>query len=324
MTGPAQACARIGCTKRGALTDHQRCPECGFPTRVATTVAPPVSADEPEWPAARVQRQYAPPGLFDAPAVADVQPPTSGGRGPKPTPTPVAMWINAIFFAPLFGLGLITLQFQFARNRRRALAYNIPTTKYVVPWLVGFWPIVALAIFAAVHQGASTSSNAVPGIGLTQSTTTNSAGQPSAQASGSLPTILAGTSAAVDLSADTDPLGPGVDSGVTIAAGQTLVVSATGDATYGADADTTCTGTPTVDPRGDRQLNGSSCPPKFDPAMPVPTAPVGALIARVGGGDWFSPAEPTVAQTSGRVFLGFNDSTVSDNTGGYSVQLQVR
>jgi hypothetical protein len=61
------------------------------------------------------------------------------------------------------------------------------------------------------------------------------------------------------------------------------------------------------------------------PNYPVPTAPVGALIARVGDG---APFLIGMARTSftmqgnGRLYLGINDDDVRDNSGAYQVNIQ--
>jgi hypothetical protein len=165
MTDQMSTCTSDACAKKGVGTWKEHCSMCGLPTsrEAATTTdvgAPAlVSAPPPPPPA------YAPPatrtdGAFARLTAPQQQPRQAalGRSGPLPNPKPVAMWINAVFLAPLFGLGLLALQFQFARNFRRAKAHGLPRTRYVVPWLVGFWPVVVLIVIAAANIGSSSSS----------------------------------------------------------------------------------------------------------------------------------------------------------------------
>jgi hypothetical protein len=67
---------------------------------------------------------------------------------------------------------------------------------------------------------------------------------------------------------------------------------------------------------------GHSCARKYDDAAAVKaSAPVGALLAKVGEDGWVyvGSTGAFVARTSGTLYLTFNDSVRSDNTGGYSV-----
>src|SRR5262245_15282378 len=55
---------------------------------------------------------------------------------------------------------------------------------------------------------------------------------------------------------------------------------------------------------------------------PVASAPVGALIGRIGNGRPFmigAPPDPISMTANGQLFLGINDDNFSDNTGNYSV-----
>jgi hypothetical protein len=110
---------------------------------------------------------------------------------------------------------------------------------------------------------------------------------------------------------------------LNVSAGDQLSFSAIGTTTYGADVDPSCTGSPTVDASGQRSLGQTSCPPKYDTSAPVPDAPIGGVIARVGSGAWFSaaPGQPIQASDSGPLYLGYNDPLTSDNTGQYTVSV---
>jgi hypothetical protein len=61
-----------------------------------------------------------------------------------------------------------------------------------------------------------------------------------------------------------------------------------------------------------------------DPANTMPSAPTGALIGRIGTGQPFliGTASNIAAPADGQLFLGINDSNVSDNQGSYQVEIQ--
>lgn len=57
---------------------------------------------------------------------------------------------------------------------------------------------------------------------------------------------------------------------------------------------------------------------------PISSAPVGALIARIGNGRPFlvgAPPDPISMTANGQLFLGINDDHFEDNTGNYSVTI---
>jgi len=120
---------------------------------------------------------------------------------------------------------------------------------------------------------------------------------------------------------------PGVDSGVTVSAGQPLHINASGQAGYGYQGGT-CVGYPQTDPDGNRTLvappNTVNCGRKAgDPNLTLPSAPVGALIGRISNGPWFlvGSSYSGTANASGRLFLLYNDSDSGDNSGGYTVNI---
>ena len=61
-----------------------------------------------------------------------------------------------------------------------------------------------------------------------------------------------------------------------------------------------------------------------DPANTMPGVPTGALIGRIGTGQPFliGTASSIAAPAAGQLFLGINDSNVSDNQGSYQVEIQ--
>ncbi len=56
----------------------------------------------------------------------------------------------------------------------------------------------------------------------------------------------------------------------------------------------------------------------------MPGVPTGALIGRIGTGQPFliGTASSIAAPAAGQLFLGINDSNVSDNQGSYQVEIQ--
>ena len=58
------------------------------------------------------------------------------------------------------------------------------------------------------------------------------------------------------------------------------------------------------------------------PGYPDPTAPVGALIGKIGSSKAFgigTQTQPLVMPASGRLMLGVNDNEVGDNSGFFTV-----
>jgi hypothetical protein len=118
---------------------------------------------------------------------------------------------------------------------------------------------------------------------------------------------------------------PGVDTGIDLTAGDKLTITASGRATYGFQGGE-CVGFPQTDPDGRRYLDGTRCPPKIDPRAILPTAPIGTLIGRIDGGPWFVIGSKynKKVDTSGRLFLLYNEVIWHDDTGGYQVNVEVR
>jgi len=115
----------------------------------------------------------------------------------------------------------------------------------------------------------------------------------------------------------------GVATGVTVAAGELVRITATGTATYGHEGQAGCAGIPTVGPDGVRSTAGKACTPKLDADAKVASAPIGALIARIGSGSWFlvGSGDAGAAPANGRLELAFNDSLYADNSGTYHVTI---
>jgi hypothetical protein len=100
------------------------------------------------------------------------------------------------------------------------------------------------------------------------------------------------------------------DTGITVKKGDRLTFSATGQITYGPNADMT------AGPDGNASLHM--------PQYPVPALPVGALIGRIGltGSSVFgigANTQPIEMPAGGRLLLGVNDNQTADNTGAFTV-----
>jgi uncharacterized RDD family membrane protein YckC len=122
-----------------------------------------------------------------------------------------------------------------------------------------------------------------------------------------------------------DSAAGGVDTGVAVRVGQSIKIRASGTTTYGYES-APCAGLPFVDAAGHRQLNGVACPVKYDGNMPVPTAPVGSLIGRVGSSSrWYEVGTNIVftCSVAGELYLAYNDAKVDDDSGSYLVDITV-
>jgi hypothetical protein len=136
------------------------------------------------------------------------------------------------------------------------------------------------------------------------------------------PQVIRPANSRVTVLATTNPYGTGVPTGLIVSVGEKVRFTAIGQARYGPQS-APCGGNPYTDPDGHRWLLTGQCTPKIDPAAPVPTAPIGALIVRVGTGPWFLVGRDKVITISanGPLFLGYNDPRIADNSGGYIVTL---
>ncbi len=105
---------------------------------------------------------------------------------------------------------------------------------------------------------------------------------------------------------------PWIDTGVDVRAGEVVYFSAHGgDIQYRRG--------------GHTRANGEADAP-YSPNRPMPGRPVGALIAKIGGGsrDYFLIGEnegPMRMRGQGRLFLGINDDTLGDNSGAFRVTI---
>jgi hypothetical protein len=99
--------------------------------------------------------------------------------------------------------------------------------------------------------------------------------------------------------------------GLTVRRGESLVVSATGEARLSGDAEDMASAT------GSRSGRKSA-------NAPLPQVPAGALIGRVGEGTPFVITEGSTVTmpATGQLFLGINDDHVADNQGGFRVTIR--
>jgi hypothetical protein len=98
-----------------------------------------------------------------------------------------------------------------------------------------------------------------------------------------------------------------VDTGITVNQGDRVSFQASGQVMYGQNATMTAT------PDGGTERRAT---------YPDPTAPVGALIGKVGNSPAFgigSQTQPLAMPASGRLMLGVNDNELGDNSGFFTV-----
>lgn len=124
-------------------------------------------------------------------------------------------------------------------------------------------------------------------------------------ATGSTPSVPEGKGIAVSGNSQWTP------TGVTVRSGDVLRFSTTGEVRLSADASDVAGA---AGARSQRKAAGSPLPQNF----------AGALIARVGNGEPFPIGDQTqvTMPASGQLFLGINDDVVSDNQGGFRVNVQ--
>lgn len=99
--------------------------------------------------------------------------------------------------------------------------------------------------------------------------------------------------------------------GLTVQRGETLVINAEGEIRISPDAN-------------DRATPNGIIAQRYDPRAPLPRTLVGALIGRIGNGQPFGIGMNATFQApgSGPLYLGINDSNVSDNEGSFQVTVQ--
>jgi hypothetical protein len=96
--------------------------------------------------------------------------------------------------------------------------------------------------------------------------------------------------------------------GIVVRRGEPLTIAASGEVTVGG-------GNPPAPPAGTGEMVAGN---------PVPNAPTGALIGRIGNGQPFLIGNQTRIQApaAGQLFLGVNDSHHADNQGNFRVEIR--
>ncbi|HET9263464.1 MAG TPA: hypothetical protein VFO14_10490 [Vicinamibacterales bacterium] len=99
--------------------------------------------------------------------------------------------------------------------------------------------------------------------------------------------------------------------GMTVQRGETLVIRADGEIRISPDPN-------------DRATPNGIVAERYDPQAPLPRTLTGALIGRIGNGQPFGIGMNATFQApgTGQLFLGINDSNVSDNDGAFQVTVQ--
>jgi len=98
--------------------------------------------------------------------------------------------------------------------------------------------------------------------------------------------------------------------GITVRRGETVRITADGEIRISGDSNDRATASGVVNQR-------------FDAGAPLPRTLAGALIGRIGNGQPFGIGTSATIQApaNGQLFLGINDSNVSDNDGAFQVSI---
>ena len=98
--------------------------------------------------------------------------------------------------------------------------------------------------------------------------------------------------------------------GITVRRGETLRINADGEIRISGDSNDRATASGIVNQR-------------YDSRAPLPRTLAGALIGRIGNGEPFGIGTSNTIQApaNGQLFLGINDSNVSDNDGSFQVSI---
>jgi hypothetical protein len=99
--------------------------------------------------------------------------------------------------------------------------------------------------------------------------------------------------------------------GITVRSGEWITLNTTGEIRVSGDPN-------------DVAISAGVKNQRRDPAAPLPDALTGALIGRIGNSEPFAIGNQTKirAPATGQLFLGINDSNLSDNQGSFQVQIQ--
>lgn len=121
---------------------------------------------------------------------------------------------------------------------------------------------------------------------------------------------------------------PGVQT-LDVTVGDTVTINASGNAQYGYQGAAPCgPGYPITTPDGSEYFSlaleekGVSCGMVYSSDATLPKAPIGDLLRRISnGGGWVAAGESDTftAERTGTLYLVYNDSIYSDNSGSYTV-----
>lgn len=124
--------------------------------------------------------------------------------------------------------------------------------------------------------------------------------------------------------ASVDATSDSVSTGIRVAVGDKVSVTAGGSVLYGWEGQPECSGRPELDADGNRTLGaGHLCTPKLDGWSSRADLPVGTLIGRVGNGPWIKIGKSATftADAAGELVLRVNDSNSTDNSGAFEAQI---
>jgi hypothetical protein len=144
-----------------------------------------------------------------------------------------------------------------------------------------------------------------------------------AAAPGTIPGSAPATQAARAVTVQVDATQPWTDTGLSVNQGDRVSFQASGQIRVsGRDTATPDGSRATVASRTRQGNQGNRENRDSYDRYPIPGAPVGALVGRIGNSEPFgigTQKQPLVMPESGRLMLGVNDNNVSDNSGTFTV-----
>jgi hypothetical protein len=139
---------------------------------------------------------------------------------------------------------------------------------------------------------------------------------PAAPAGASAPAAQAARAVTVHV----DATQPWTDTGLSVNQGDRVSFQASGQVQVNGRQTATPDGSSAA--AGSRSRQGNRGGAYRDDGYPIPGAPVGALVGRIGNSEPFgigTQTQPLVMPESGRLMLGVNDNDLSDNSGSFAV-----
>jgi hypothetical protein len=123
---------------------------------------------------------------------------------------------------------------------------------------------------------------------------------------------------------------PGISTGITIPLHATVDLSTYGIASFVSATNADCAHASYTDPDGNLYYETTKAhlcgKGPLGSTATMPSVPIGTLIGRIGTGPWMVIGihKTFTAQTTGTLYLLYNDSLWNDNTGGYNVNLHIQ